>query len=122
MSDNAVPELQTRPGETTRGGSRHYATYSHGTPAATMSNHKDSAGQRCVFCGHLVSSYTPVDGISAHDVDCMVCGRYRVSEDRESRILRRQFSRRTRAAYLSAIRSSNAEGRRYSIDDGRSLT
>src|SRR5262249_29683723 len=111
-----------------RGGSRRRTphtdipTYSHTTPAAAMTNQEDSAGQRCVFCGRLVNSYTPVGGISAHDVDCMVCRQYRVSEDRESRILRKQFSRRTRAAYLSAIRSSNAEGRRYSIDDGRSLT
>jgi len=50
-----------------------------------------------------------VRGSSAFDVDCAVCGKYRNSRDRETRMLRKQFSRRTRALQLSEIRSANAK-------------
>jgi hypothetical protein len=78
-------------------------------------------GIRCSFCGRALASYVAVPGTSAHDVDCEVCGRYRISVDRETRLLRRQFSPRARTAHLRGIRSANLEGHRYSVDDGRAI-
>jgi hypothetical protein len=76
---------------------------------------------RCAFCGRPAIAYRPVRDSSAFDVDCAMCGKYRISRDRETRMLRKQFSRRTRALQLGEIRSANANGSRYSVDDGRAI-
>jgi hypothetical protein len=76
---------------------------------------------RCVFCGQRLAAYVKVAEASLHNVDCAMCGRYRISADREMRFVRRQFSRRTRVEELRRIRAANSRGYRYSVDDGRDL-
>jgi hypothetical protein len=85
------------------------------SPASTA----EDGVPRCAFCGRPAVVYKPVHDSSSVDIDCAMCGQYRISRDREARMLRKQFTRRARAVQLAEIRSANADGFRYSVDDGR---
>jgi hypothetical protein len=89
----------------------------------TMPSSADQPGEiRCAFCGRSPRASRVVPDSPAYDIDCEMCGEYRISRDRETRMLRKQFTRRARAAQLAEIRSANAQGLRYSVDDGRPVS
>ncbi len=68
----------------------------------------------CVFCGRAVIRVRAHDRNAAHDIDCAVCGKYRISVAEEGRVA---AMGRAIATLAPAIKRVNARGFRLSIPE-----
>ena len=73
----------------------------------------------CVFCKRRARRSKAVYDVNAYDIDCDECGKYRISETRETIMLASPDPRS--APWLPIIVDSNARGMRISIPDAAEI-
>ena len=73
----------------------------------------------CTFCKRKARRNNPVCDVSAYDVDCEACGKYRIIGTREEIMIAIPDPRH--APWLPIIVDANARGMRISIPDAAEI-
>lgn len=76
----------------------------------------DTPRHRCPLCRSPVDRWKPDAEISAHDFDCLHCGKYRIGVATEQTL--RALGANGMTHWLAPIKAANAAGFRLSIPGG----
>jgi hypothetical protein len=74
---------------------------------------------RCVFCRETATRYVKINGRNLYEIDCSVCGKYRVDGIAEARML--GLPAPDDQVLLLSIADANRRGMRYELWSGQEV-